>query len=186
MPFTLQPGSKHAFHGVRFDVWQWEQELFDGSKTTFECITRKDSASVIAFLDPNTVLLTTQDQPGRESSFVDAPGGVIEPDEAPEAAVRREFFEETGYEIGKLELFRRHDMKGASRFSTFIYIASDLKNGRAQTLDAGEKITLRPTPFEEAVRLSLSGGLRQAWVMLDIVSLRYDEESANRLKEFLS
>ncbi len=186
MPYTLQPGSKNVFHGVRHDVWQWEQELFDGTKQTFECSTRKDHASVIAFLDPETILLTEQMQSGRDGSFIDVPGGIIEPDESPEESARREFLEETGYDIGKLELYKQNNFTGSARFSAFIYLATDLKNGRAQTLDAGEKITLKPTPFDEAVRLSLKGGMRQTEVMLAILTLRYDEESKQKLASFLS
>jgi ADP-ribose pyrophosphatase len=186
MPYTLQPGSKNVFHGVRHDVWQWEQKMFDGTTQTFECTTRKDHASIIAFLDPDTILLTEQIQAGRDDVFIDIPGGVIEPGESPEETARREFLEETGYEIGKLELYKQNDFKGSSRLSAFIYLATDLKNGRTQSLDAGEKITLKPTPFEDAVRLSLKGGMRQTEVMLALVTLRHDEDAQRKLEEFLS
>ncbi len=184
MPYTLPPNAKNAFHSQRLDCWQWEQELYDGSTAIFECVTRKDSASVIAFLDPNTILLTEQNQPGR-ISFIDAAGGVIEPNETPEEAAKREFFEETGYEIGKLELFQRYDSTGQIRFSTHIFLATDLKKTAEQHLDAGERITLRPTPFDEAVQLSLKRSLRQHGVMLTILALALDPEAKQQLSHFL-
>jgi ADP-ribose pyrophosphatase len=117
---------------------------------------------------------------------MDAAGGVIEPDETPEQAAKREFLEETGYEIGKLELFRRYDLSGGVRFSTYIYLATNLKQIKPQALDAGEQITLRPTSFDEAVQLSLSDSLRQSGVMLALLALKYDTASQERLRSFLA
>ena len=39
--------AKKVFSGVMFDVYQWEQEMYDGSTATFEKLTRPDTAQVI-------------------------------------------------------------------------------------------------------------------------------------------
>jgi len=185
MPISPPPNAAHVFHGTVFDIWQWDQERFDGSHATYECLTRQDAAHVIAFLNPHTIILAEQEQPGRPP-FLDIPGGRVDEGETPETTARREFKEETGYDIGKLELFRRIDFRGYQRFSSFLYLATDLKNGSLQHLDAGEKIAVKPTPFDDAVRLSLSDGLRQSYAMLAILSLRYNEDARRKLETFLA
>ena len=46
----LKPIPKDArcvFKGVIFEVWQWEQKMFDGSMATFERIKRPDTVVII-------------------------------------------------------------------------------------------------------------------------------------------
>ena len=52
---------------------QWEQELFDGTMTTFEKLTRPDTVVVFPTLPDGKILLTEQEQPGKEP-FVGAAG----------------------------------------------------------------------------------------------------------------
>ncbi len=40
------------FRGVIFDVYQWPQEMFDGSVETFEMLRRADTVKIIAILTP--------------------------------------------------------------------------------------------------------------------------------------
>ncbi|SHK70206.1 NUDIX domain-containing protein [Hymenobacter psychrotolerans] len=52
-------------------------------------------------------LLTRQYRIGPESQMVELPAGMIDGDEAPEAAIRREVQEELGYDIDQLEQIAR-------------------------------------------------------------------------------
>ena len=66
-PKSKQPipdNAKKVFGGVLFDVYQWEQELFDGTKTIFEKLKRPDTVVVFPVLDDGKILLTEQEQPG--------------------------------------------------------------------------------------------------------------------------
>ena len=48
-PQSKQPipaNAKKVFHGVIFDVYQWEQEMFDGTKEIFEKLKRPDTVVV--------------------------------------------------------------------------------------------------------------------------------------------
>ncbi len=42
----IPPNAKRVFKGIIFDVYQWQQKMFDGSKETFEMLKR-------ANLNPN-------------------------------------------------------------------------------------------------------------------------------------
>ncbi len=79
-PKSKQPipgNARLVFKGVIFDVYQWEQELFDGTKTTFEKLKRPDTVVVFPVLPNGKILLTKQEQPGKEP-FIGATGGRAE------------------------------------------------------------------------------------------------------------
>lgn len=185
MPYTLPTNAKKVFDGILFELWQWDQERYDGSHATYECATRQDSASVIGFLDRDTILLEEQEQPSREKSFLDVPGGRVDPGETAEQAARREFEEETGYRIGRLRHFETIDLEGSTRFSISLYLGTDLTDHIGQHVEAGEKIRVRAIPWKEAVRLSLEGAMRQAWVMLAILRMEYEPKTKKILEDFL-
>ena len=49
--------AKRVFEGVIFDVYQWQQKMFDGSTETFEVLKRPDSVEVIAIKDGKMVVI---------------------------------------------------------------------------------------------------------------------------------
>jgi 8-oxo-dGTP pyrophosphatase MutT (NUDIX family) len=54
-------------------------------------------ACVLALTPENKVILAQQFRPGPEQLLLEMPGGCVDAGEAPEAAIRRELLEETGY-----------------------------------------------------------------------------------------
>lgn len=54
------------FKGVIFDVYQWEQEMFDGTTQTFEKLKRPDTIMVIPVTEDGKIILTEQEQPGKK------------------------------------------------------------------------------------------------------------------------
>src|SRR3989338_5132089 len=91
-PKSKQPipeNAKKVFDGVLFDVYQWEQKLFDGTKTVFEKLKRPDTVVVFPVLDDGKIILTEQKQPGKEL-FIGATGGRIDDGEDILEAAKRE------------------------------------------------------------------------------------------------
>ena len=75
MTVEIPAHAKKVFSGIRFEIFQWEQELYDGSTTTFERARFHDGAFVIPILPDGNILLTKQEQPARAGSFYSLPGG---------------------------------------------------------------------------------------------------------------
>jgi ADP-ribose pyrophosphatase len=175
-----------VYKNARHEVWEWDQELYDGSHKTFSCMVRQDTAAVIPFLDANTVLLLWEAQPDRIKPFWDVPGGCIESDEQdPSHAVQRELLEETGYRAQAVQHFRTTRFEGLSRFEEFVFLAKGLTDGGGPQREPGEKIELRPTAWDDAVKLALRGELRRQEVMLAILAMEFDPEARAIKQTFL-
>ena len=186
MPVPPPPNATQVYKGVRHEIWEWDQELYDGSHATFACLVREDTVSIIPFLDAQTVLLIREEQPGRGEPFFDVPGGCIDKNETPTEAATRELAEETGYQAVGLQLFRESRFTGMSRFVESVFLAKHPTNGIPQHLDPGERITLVPTSWTDAVRMSLRGELRRRDVMLAILAMEFDPEARAIKERFLA
>ena len=81
--------SKKVFTGVLFDIFQWEQEMFDGSKRTFEKVWRKPTVQIIAVTKEKKLVLLNEEQPGN-GKFISFPGGQVEKDERILESVKKE------------------------------------------------------------------------------------------------
>ncbi|MCK9361263.1 NUDIX hydrolase [Patescibacteria group bacterium] len=160
--------------------------MFDGSERTFECYVRPDTVTVIPFLDRNTVLLTKQEQPARQT-FWDFPGGRVDPGETLDEAVVREFREETDYAAGHLMLWKKKVHTGLIRYEQALYVAKNLEELPSLNHEEdGEKIELFPTSWDELIQRCLRMELRQESVMLAVLAMHYDPEQRAKLDAFLA
>ncbi len=175
----IPPNAKKVFEGVLFDVYQWEQEMFDGSTATFEITALQASTEVIATVDKKIILLN-QVQPNRKP-YPSLPGGRIENDEEPLVAAQRELTEESGYTSEAFELLYSFTGNSKIYHPEFIYIARDCHNGLLQSLDTGEKITVTLVTFDEFLHtvrdplFAASWGLKQAMLEALLDEEKYEE-----------
>lgn len=61
----LPENAKCVFKGVLFDIYQWEQEMFDGTYSIFEKVVRLPSSQIIATTPENKIILLDEEQPHR-------------------------------------------------------------------------------------------------------------------------
>src|SRR5882757_3955251 len=100
----IPPQAKKVFQGVIFSVYQWQQEMFDGSTETFEMLKRPNTIEVIA-TQGDKILISRQSQPNKEN-FYSLFGGRAEEGEDPLVTAKRELLEESGLESDDWELFK--------------------------------------------------------------------------------
>lgn len=186
MPSSLPANAKAVFQSDLLTVYQWPQTLYDGSVKTFECCVRPDCAVVLGFLNPDTILLTLQEQPHQAHSFFDLPGGKIESGEDVEAAAKREFLEETGYTVGRLEPWFIDKHHSLIHYNIHFFWGRDLSHVTDHPhLDAGERIKTFTVSREELRLYCLQDKLRNRRTSLAWLQLYENTELRTRLDTFL-
>lgn len=153
------------FRGELFDVYQWPQELFDGSIATFEMLRREDTVVIIAILTAeeqkrlgkvaegeiaeDKVVITYQTQP-HQDWFYDYPGGRHdEPEETELEAAKRELREETGLSFEDWKLVEVHQPFTKIDWLVYTFVATGFIDQVPQELDAGEKIEVLEVTLDE-------------------------------------
>lgn len=154
VPFnaTLIPEqAERVFKGTIFDVYHWQQEMFDGSFETFEMLKRPDSVSIIAVHDDKLVIVREQ-QPGSEPWFGLPAGRHDHSEESELVAAQREMKEETGLTFKQWKLLHVGQPSGKLEWFDYIFLATDLLAEEPQNLDVGEKIEVHYMSLEELMQ----------------------------------
>ncbi len=173
--------AKKVFSGVLFDVYQWEQELFDGSTSTFEMIKQQDTVQILAIKD-ETIMIQEQEQPGGRP-FLCLPGGRIELGEEALAGAKRELLEETGFASERWSLYHHREASGHMQRNFFVYLARDCDCVQQQQLDPGERIHVRWVSLDALIELVDSGMLTRIDddVRMELIRANYHEPQKKEL-----
>jgi ADP-ribose pyrophosphatase len=180
----LPPQAKRVFKGVVFDVYQWEQELFDGSTAVFEKLKRADTVLVIPVTKDGKILLTEQEQPDKPP-FVSFAGGRVEEGEIPETAAAREMLEETGYAAESLELWEITEPHSKIEWRIYTFIGRGCQKSQDPAPDAGERITVKEIGFEEFLSLADNPSFHERNITEAILRAKVDTEKMQELRRRL-
>jgi 8-oxo-dGTP pyrophosphatase MutT (NUDIX family) len=169
-----------AFKGVIFEVWQWQQPLYDGKIATFERLRRPDTSDVIATV-AGQILLIEQEQPDTRRPFIGLPGGRCDEGEDPLLAAKRELKEETGYVSDEWETFREVSPVGKIEWTVHTYIARNCRSEAAPQLDGGEKIKMRLVSFDAFLDLADLPEFQSRDLSFELLRAKYDPAAKERL-----
>ncbi|WP_149913628.1 NUDIX hydrolase [Sphingobacterium cavernae] len=119
--------------------------------------------NMVAITEDGNVLFVKQYRHGADQIMVELPAGVVEDDEEPEVAARRELLEETGYAFDKIEyiceLFANPATSGNL---TYTYLLTGGKKVQEQDLDSSEDIEVVEMTIEEAKKFLFDNKIGQA------------------------
>lgn len=119
--------------------------------------------NMIGITDDNTIILIKQYRHGAQQILLELPAGVIEKDEDPADAARREMLEETGYAFTEIEqIATLYANPATSGNHTYTYLLQHGKKVQEQQLDSSEDIEVVEMSIDEAKKLLLDNKLGQA------------------------
>lgn len=167
---------KLVFEGKKYHVYQWEQELFDGSTAIFERVEHAPTVTIFAIYE-GKIIIQKQIQPNLDTEFYSLPGGGIDGDEKHLDAAKRELMEEEGMESDHWEYYWAGGRHSSSySWVNHIYIAKDCKKVAEPDLDAGERIEHLLFTSEEFFELLDHSDFRHQDILADLLQIRNNPE----------
>lgn len=165
LPTRIPPEAAKVFSGKIYDIYQWQQELYDGTFTTFEMAKHIDAVSIIPILDDDRVVILHEQQP-RHKARIAFPGGHIDRGEGPFEAAVRELQEETGMKFKDIKLVAVDDWGDAKLdWWVFRFVATGFIEEVETKFDPGEIIEREIVDFSRAKELSHGNGYMSLSVM---------------------
>ncbi len=184
MSIPLPPNAKRVFKGVIFDVYQWEQTMYNGTTEIFEKLKRPNTVNVIATVG-DKILIQSQEQPDRPEPFISIPGGRCEENENPLDAIKREMLKETGYTSKNWELWKEERSYSKIIWTIYTYVARDCQKTHAPKLDAGEKIDTSLVTFDQFLALADDPAFLEKNMVPDMLRARFEPAKKEELSKIL-
>jgi len=130
----------------------------DNAEKSFEIIYQQHAVGVVALTADKKVLVVEQYRPGPEKILLEIPGGIMNDNESPLDAIKRELLEETGY-TGDFQFLGTNIDDAYSNKIRYNYIGINCHKVQEQNMDENEFGSVILLTIEEFKKVALSGEL---------------------------
>jgi ADP-ribose pyrophosphatase len=147
--------------------------MSSGETTVFDTLHSdgQEFAGVLGLTNDNKVIIARQFRPGPELVMEELPGGFVDAGETPEQSARREFLEETGYEVGSMRYLGKFYKDTYMNATWHAFLALDCVLRAPQKLEAEEEdIEIATISIEQLLKNAKTGKMTDAVAVL----LAYD------------
>jgi 8-oxo-dGTP pyrophosphatase MutT (NUDIX family) len=135
--------------------------------STFTSLQSNDWVNIIPITEKNEVILVEQYRHGTDEVSIEIPAGIIETDEKPILAAKRECIEETGY-CSDSEPILIGSVKPNPAFldnTCYHFLWKNVEQRYPQHLDENEDINVLKLPLNDFVERINSGNIKHSLVM---------------------
>lgn len=162
------------YDGRRFKIIQKQYEREDGLEIIRDCVEPGNAVIIIAVNENDEVFFIEQYRETIENVALELPAGMIEPEEEPKEAARRELEEETGIKAKNIEyLTSCFTSAGYTAEKIYIYLAKDLEYGNQHLDETEEILNIRKIHIEDAMKMILEDKIDHASVYIAIQTYYY-------------
>lgn len=139
-------------------------ELQNGSvKDDYYVLEYPNWVNAIALTEENKIIMVRQYRHAADIISLEVPGGVIDGDELPEYAIRRELLEETGYSFKSAELIATlYPNPATANNVTYTYLLKGGTKTHEQHLDEHEILNVEEYTIAEVKQLLADNKIDQA------------------------
>jgi ADP-ribose pyrophosphatase len=168
--------SREVYHGPAFRVTADDVLEPSGVRTRRDIVHHSGSVVILAVKEERDseplVLLERQYRHAARQLLWELPAGRIDDGENDLAAAKRELLEETGYTASRWRcILRFYASPGFLAETMNLYLARGLRPGQAQP-EADEVIHIRMVPLSAAVRMVMSGTIKDAKTISGVLWLQ--------------
>lgn len=169
----ILPPRRVIYRGKKIDLALQPLPLADGSLATREVVVHRGAVALLAFVDPDHIVLLRNFRHTVGRTLIEIPAGTLEPDEAPAATAARELIEETGYAAARItHLTTWLVSPGVMTEQMHLYLCEDLTPGPTEH-QPDERLEPVVVPWTEALSMTRDGRIHDAKTMLAL--LWYDQ-----------
>lgn len=137
--------------------------LPNGKKTHYFVSEIRDWAAIVAFTPKKRIVLTKQYRHPTNRILVELPAGVLKKGENPVQGIRREFLEETGLKLKKIQKIGCwFTSSGRSTSRVHVFVGKATGNPKPQELDPTEQIQLLFKTPKQVMRMIQKGEIQSA------------------------
>ncbi len=148
---------------VRGDL---SERASDKKRATFFVVENPDWVNIIGVTVDKKVVLIEQFRHGAETIVLEIPGGMVDENESPENAARRELLEETGFSSDEFICLGKSQPNPAIQNNwIYHYLALSCEKTRETKFDEHESVITKLVPLAEIPRLVERGKITHSLVL---------------------
>ena len=164
-----EPRRRVIYRGSKVELALQSVQLSDGSMREREVVVHRGAVALVPMVDADHVCLLRNVRHSIGETLIEIPAGTIDPGESPDSTAPRELAEETGYRAGKITRVAEWFVSpGFLTERMFLYVCEDLTPGPTDH-QPDEQLQPWVVPWDEAVRMTTDGRMRDAKSMLAIL-----------------
>ncbi len=154
---------KEKWATLRVDVCDLQNGVI---KDDYYVLEYPNWVNAIAVTKEHKIIMVRQYRHGADIISLEVPGGVIDGDESPEVAIKRELLEETGYSFDSAELIvSSYPNPATANNVTFTYLMLGGTKTHAQHLDEHEILEVEEYSIEDVKKLLSDNKIAQALIV---------------------
>jgi ADP-ribose pyrophosphatase len=155
--------SKIAYRSPWMVVFEDQVKKSDGMIGIFNRVDVRNSSIIIPLFKDGSILMVENYRHGARANLLELPGGLIDVDEEPQVAAKRELLEETGYQCSTIKYINwTYTWPGRTTQKNFVFLAQGLKKIRKQNLEEFEYSKIRRLARETVIQEIRSGNIKSS------------------------